>query len=45
MISIDLNSHSAEDIKGIEIMRQLGFTEEEIQEKYNHQQELDNQGE
>lgn len=43
MIKIQLNEHTTEDYKSIEIARQLGFSEEEIQKMYDKQQESDNE--
>ena len=41
MIKIDLNHIDVEILAGIRCMRELGFTEEEIQEKYNEQIAID----
>ena len=35
MITIELNEHSAEDVKAIMELRKLGFSDEEIQDIYD----------
>ena len=41
MITIQLNGHSAEDVRAIQQLRKLGYDEEEIQRLYDEQQEKD----
>ena len=38
MITIQLNEHSAEDSKAIKELRELGFTDDEIQKLYDNEQ-------
>lgn len=41
MINIQLNEHSAEDCKAIMALREIGFSDEEIQAKYDEQLKAD----
>lgn len=41
MITLKLNEHIVENAKAVEIMRKLGFSEEEIQAKVDKQNEID----
>ena len=43
MITMQLNEHSAEDDRAIQLLRKLGYDEEEIQRLYDEQQEKDRQ--
>ena len=40
-IKIQLDEHTVEDYKAIKILKDLGFTDEEIQSKYDKQKEID----
>ena len=40
-IKIQLDVHTVEDYKAIKILKDLGFTDEEIQSKYDKQKEND----
>lgn len=40
-IHINLDNHTVEDVKAIQMMRELGFAEEEIQDAYDRQKKLD----
>ena len=40
-IKIQLDEHTVEDYKAIKIMKEIGFTDEEIQTKYDKQKESD----
>ena len=40
-IKIQLDEHTVEDYEAIKILKELGFTDEEIQEKYDKQKERD----
>lgn len=35
MVTVELNERTAEDVKAIQAMRELGFSDKEIQEKYD----------
>ena len=43
-IKIQLDEHTVEDYKAIKIMKELDFTDEEIQTKYDKQKEIDEKG-
>lgn len=40
-IKIQLDEHTVEDYKAIKLLKDLGFTDEEIQSKYDKQKEID----
>ena len=40
-IKIQLDEHTVEDYEAIKILKELGFTDEEIQSKYDKQKEID----
>ena len=40
-IKIQLDEHTVEDYKSIKILKELGFTDEDIQSKYDKQKEID----
>ena len=40
-IRIQLDEHTVEDYEAIKILKELGFTDEEIQAKYDKQKESD----
>lgn len=40
-IHINLDDHTEEDVKAIQMMRELGFSEEEIQDAYDRQKKID----
>ena len=40
-INIQLDEHTLEDYKAIKILKDLGFTDEEIQSIYDKQKEID----
>ena len=40
-IKIQLDEHTVEDYEAIKILKELGFTDEEIQAKYDKQKESD----
>ena len=44
-IKIQLDEHTVEDYKTIKILKELGFTDEEIQTKYDKQKEIDGERE
>lgn len=41
MLNVNLDEHTVEDLAAIDIMRKLGFSEDEIQRKYNEQKNKD----
>lgn len=44
-IKMQLDEHLAEDYEAIKILRELGFADEEIQEKYEMQKQIDKRSE
>ena len=43
MINIKLDKYSAEDVKAIQLLREFGYSDEEIQRLYDRQKEKDEQ--
>lgn len=41
MIKIQLDEHIVEDYKAIKAMKELGFSDKEIQRKYDEQKRID----
>ena len=41
MITIQLDNHSAENMRGIQALRKLGMSDEEIQQYVDRQSEID----
>ena len=41
MVNIKLDKYSAEDVQAIQVLRSLGFPDEEIQKMYDKQKQKD----